>query len=77
MSPNCIDGYLIFAPSYRTCSTGCLLAAQLWWAVEDLNLGPLACEASALTTELTARLGVHIYGTKKRPLTGGRYLYDG
>ena len=25
-----------------------------WWAVEDLNLGPLACEASALTTELTA-----------------------
>ena len=27
---------------------------QQWWAVEDLNLGPLACEASALTTELTA-----------------------
>ncbi len=25
-----------------------------WWAVEDLNLGPLACEASALTAELTA-----------------------
>ena len=22
---------------------------SLWWAVEDLNLGPLACEASALT----------------------------
>ena len=29
-------------------------AARLEWAVEDLNLGPLACEASALTTELTA-----------------------
>ena len=27
-----------------------------WWAVEGSNLGPLACEASALTTELTARL---------------------
>ena len=26
----------------------------LWWAIEDLNLGPLACEASALTTELIA-----------------------
>ena len=26
----------------------------VWWAIEDLNLGPLACEASALTTELTA-----------------------
>ncbi len=25
-----------------------------WWAVQDLNLSPLACEASALTTELTA-----------------------
>ena len=30
-----------------------------WWAVQDLNLWPLACEASALTTELTARN--HIY----------------
>ena len=27
----------------------------MWWAVEGSNLGPLACEASALTTELTAR----------------------
>ena len=26
----------------------------LWWAVVDLNHWPLACEASALTTELTA-----------------------
>ena len=25
------------------------------WAVEDLNLRPLACEASALTAELTAQ----------------------
>ncbi len=31
------------------------LAAPWWWAVEDLNLGPLACEASALTAELTAQ----------------------
>ena len=29
--------------------------AILWWAVQDLNLWPLACEASALTTELTAQ----------------------
>src|SRR2546427_7188176 len=26
-----------------------------WWAVQDLNLRPHACEACALTTELTAR----------------------
>ena len=25
-----------------------------WWATEESNLGPLACEASALTTELAA-----------------------
>ena len=31
-----------------------LFNVRIWWAVEDLNLGPLACEASALTTELTA-----------------------
>ncbi len=24
----------------------------MWWAIEDSNLGPLACEASALTAEL-------------------------
>ena len=30
------------------------------WAVEDLNLGPLACEASALTAELTARVEGHV-----------------
>ena len=29
----------------------------MWWAIEDLNLGPLACEASALTTELIAQIG--------------------
>ena len=32
-------------------------AGRRWWAVEDLNLGPLACEASALTTELIAQIG--------------------
>ena len=26
-----------------------------WWAVQDLNLRPHACEACALTTELTAQ----------------------
>ncbi len=26
-----------------------------WWAVQGLNLRPHACEACALTTELTAR----------------------
>ena len=31
-----------------------LFNVRIWWAVEDLNLGPLACEASALTTELPA-----------------------
>src|SRR5277367_1283045 len=25
-----------------------------WWATKDLNLGPLPCEGSALTTELVA-----------------------
>jgi hypothetical protein len=28
---------------------------RAWWAMKDLNLRPLACEASALTTELIAR----------------------
>ena len=28
---------------------------RAWWAVEDSNLGPPACEAGALTTELTAQ----------------------
>jgi hypothetical protein len=27
----------------------------LWWALEDSNLRPLACKASALTSELSAR----------------------
>ena len=31
-----------------------------WWAIEDLNLGPLACEASALTAELTAQGQFHL-----------------
>ena len=39
---------------------------ELWWAVQDLNLRPLACEASALTTELTAPN--HIYFTPKSGL---------
>ena len=34
--------------------------ASKWWAIEDLNLGPLACEASALTTELIARASVDV-----------------
>ena len=37
-----------------------------WWAVQDLNLWPLACEASAPTTELTARK--HIYFSRKNPI---------
>ena len=28
---------------------------KLWWAREDLNLGPLPCQGSALTPELRAR----------------------
>ncbi len=31
-----------------------LLSYSRWWAVQDLNLRPLACEASALPAELTA-----------------------
>jgi hypothetical protein len=27
---------------------------RAWWAIKDLNLGPLACEASTLTAELIA-----------------------
>jgi hypothetical protein len=27
-----------------------------WWATKDLNLGPLPCEGSALTTELVAQI---------------------
>jgi Flp pilus assembly protein protease CpaA len=28
--------------------------SKAWWATKDLNLGPLPCEGSALTTELVA-----------------------
>ena len=38
-----------------------------WWAIKDLNLGPLPCEGSALTTELNARPTM-----KKRCLTEKR-----
>jgi hypothetical protein len=41
-----------------------------WWAMKDLNLRPLACEASALTTELIARFG-GCSGNKR--LQGDRY----
>ena len=35
-----------------------------WWAREDLNLGPLPCQGSALTPELRARLSAtRFYGT--------------
>lgn len=40
-----------------------------WWAMKDLNLRPLACEASALTTELIAR--IKWSPTEKRV---GRYI---
>src|SRR2546426_8847720 len=36
----------------RTATAG---ASPPWWAVQDLNLRPHACEACALTTELTAQ----------------------
>src|SRR5437016_14448366 len=39
-------------------------ASPRWWAVQDLNLRPHACEACALTTELTARLNELYYGTQ-------------
>src|SRR5271167_4972865 len=31
---------------------------EAWWAIKDLNLGPLPCEGSALTTELIAQKGM-------------------
>ena len=33
-----------------------------WWATKDLNLGPLPCEGSALTTELVAHAAQHFRG---------------
>ena len=38
----------------RRSDTALVAHIHKWWAVEDLNLGPLACEASALTAELIA-----------------------
>ena len=37
-----------------------------WWAVQDLNLRPHACEACALTTELTARTANYTTGLGTR-----------
>ena len=47
-----VSGLLPAEPAGAGIRTGCM-----WWAIEDLNLGPLACEASALTTELIAQIG--------------------
>ena len=48
-----------------------------WWAVEGSNLGPLACEASALTTELTARLlasrPIRPFSVSGRPIRSFRW----
>src|SRR5215472_14695977 len=33
--------------------------SKRWWAIKDLNLGPLPCEGSALTTELIAPAGLN------------------
>ena len=38
-----------------------------WWAREDLNLGPLPCQGSALTPELRARPATRFYGTGDTP----------
>src|SRR2546427_11159376 len=39
----------------RMCAEGLDVRGVCWWAVQDLNLRPHACEACALTTELTAQ----------------------
>jgi hypothetical protein len=39
---------------------------QAWWAREDLNLGPLPCQGSALTPELRA-LASHSDSTVPSP----------
>ncbi len=33
---------------------------QRWWAIKDLNLGPLPCGGSALTTELIAHKEIFV-----------------
>src|SRR5580692_13200329 len=38
-----------------------------WWATKDLNLGPLPCEGSALTTELVAHAVRHFRGCGEFP----------
>src|SRR5580704_11433413 len=38
-----------------------------WWATKDLNLGPLPCEGSALTTELVAH-GTYFCSRRPREL---------
>ena len=47
-----ISRSLLLDPSHTYCTAS--RRALMWWAIEDLNLGPLACEASALTAELIA-----------------------
>ena len=42
-----------------------------WWAIKDLNLGPLPCEGSALTTELIARFGILEAETGRRRRRSG------
>jgi hypothetical protein len=59
-----IDAYARFAArltDLRTQSTGSYRKMS-WWTMQDLNLRPLACEASALPAELIVRAGnLHTY----------------
>src|SRR5271170_6574881 len=42
-----------------------------WWATKDLNLGPLPCEGSALTTELVAHAVRQFRGRTEFPEKSG------
>ncbi len=41
---------------------------EAWWAREDLNLGPLPCQGSALTPELRARSFTAILRDRLQPV---------
>jgi hypothetical protein len=48
-------------PQGATAARSLLIRRKFWWTHQDLNLGPLACEASALTGLSYASTGVPNY----------------
>ncbi|SPE44236.1 hypothetical protein SBA7_320003 [Candidatus Sulfotelmatobacter sp. SbA7] len=46
-----------------------------WWALQDLNLGPMDYESTALTAELRAPAAPNLAQTSHRPSPPSKYPF--